>query len=417
MTAAEPAPRENVLRPDSPESVLDAVRWAAAEETPLEIIGRGSKRGVGRPVQAEYTLDLSGLTGVTLYEPDELVLSARAGTSVAEIEALLAEHDQELAFEPLDYGGLANGEADLGTIGGALAANVSGPRRLKAGAARDHVLGIHAVSGRGEAFKSGGRVVKNVTGYDLPRGLAGSWGTLAIVTELTFKVLPRAETAATVLLTGLDDATAVRAMCGAMGSTNEVSGAAHLPAGAAARLPLPDLAGLGQALTALRLEGVGPSVAYRTEKLVERMGAVGPVETLDTAATRALWAAIRDAVPFAGRQAPLWRVSVAPTAGPAIAAALAGQPVRHFYDWSGGLIWLEVADEAASDDAFAGTIRTAIEAAGGGHATLVRGSAALRTSVPPFQPQPDALAALSRRLKQQFDPRGILNPGRMVAGF
>jgi glycolate oxidase FAD binding subunit len=407
----------SILRPETPEAVLEAVRWAAAEETPLEVVGHGSKRAVGRPVQAEYTLDLSRLSGVTLYEPDELVLSARAGTPVAEIEALLAEHNQELAFEPLDYGRLCGDGTDLGTVGGVLAANVSGPRRIKAGAARDHVLGIHAVSGRGEAFKSGGRVVKNVTGYDLPRGLAGSWGTLAVVTDLSLKVLPRAETAATVLVAGLDDVTAVQAMCGAMGSTSEVSAAAHLPAEAAAALPLPELAGLGQALTALRLEGVGPSVAYRLGKLVEQMGAAGPVETLDAAATQALWRAIRDAAPFAGREAPLWRVSVAPTAGPAIMAALAAAPVRHFYDWSGGLIWVEVADESASEDAFAGVIRTAIESAGGGHAALVRGSAALRTSVPPFQPQPEPLAALSRRLKHNFDPKGILNPGRMTAGI
>ena len=406
----------SILRPDTPEAVLAAVRWAAAEETPLEVVGRASKRSVGRPVQAEYTLDLSGLSGVTLYEPDELVLSARASTPVAEIEALLAEQCQELAFEPLDYGALTGNGADLGTIGGVLAANVSGPRRIKAGAARDHALGIQAVSGRGEAFKSGGRVVKNVTGYDLPRGLAGSWGTLAVFTDVTFKVLPRAETAATVLVTGLDDAAAVQAMCVAMGSANEVSGAAHLPADTAARLPLPELAGLGRALTALRLEGVGPSVAYRREKLAELMRASGAVEMVESETSRALWAAIRDAAPFAGRSTPLWRVSVAPTAGSSVAAALAGQPVRHFYDWSGGLVWIEVAEEGASHDAFAGAIRAAIQAAGGGHATLVRGSAALRSAVPAFEPQPEALAALSRRLKSSFDPAGILNPGRMAAG-
>lgn len=406
----------SILRPDSSEAVLDAVRWAAAEETPLEVVGRGSKRSIGRPVQAEYTLDLSALSGVTLYEPDELVLSARAGTPIAEIEALLAEHNQELSFEPLDYGALTGNGADLGTIGGVLAANVSGPRRIRAGAARDHALGIHAVSGRGEAFKSGGRVVKNVTGYDLPRGLAGSWGTLAVLTDVTLKVLPRAETAATVLVTGLDDAGAVKAMCAAMGSANEVAGAAHLPAGAAERLPLPALAGLGRALTALRLEGFGPSVAYRTEKLTELMRAAGPVETLDAAATQDLWAAIRDATPVAGRDTPLWRVSVAPTAGPSIVAALQGGPVRHFYDWSGGLVWIALEGEGASGDALAGAIRGAIRATGGGHATLVRGSAALRSAVPPFEPQPDALAALSRRLKANFDPKGILNPGRMAVG-
>src|SRR5829696_8465816 len=202
----------STLRPASPQDVLNAVVWAAAEETPLEIVGHGSKRGVGRPVQAEWTLDLSGVTGITLYEPDELVLSARAGTPLAEIEALLAAHGQQLDFEPMDYGPIFGAESGRGTIGGTLASNLSGPRRLKAGAARDHILGVRAVSGRGEAFKSGGRVVKNVTGYDLSKGLAGSWGTLAVVTELTFKVLPRPESAATLVIAGLDDYAAIAAL-------------------------------------------------------------------------------------------------------------------------------------------------------------------------------------------------------------
>jgi glycolate oxidase FAD binding subunit len=185
--------------PATAEETLNIVRWAAGEETPLEIVGHGSKRGIGRPSQAEHVLDLSQLSGVTLYEPEELVLSARAGTPLAEIEALLERHNQQLAFEPMDYGPLLGGEPGRGTIGGVLGANLSGPRRIKAGAARDHVLGVNAVSGRGEAFKSGGRVVKNVTGYDLSKGLAGSWGTLAVVTDVTFKVLPAAETERTLV--------------------------------------------------------------------------------------------------------------------------------------------------------------------------------------------------------------------------
>ncbi|HEU5019272.1 MAG TPA: FAD-binding protein, partial [Pseudolabrys sp.] len=219
----------DTLNPRDIKEVEESVRWALGEEKTLEIVGQGSKRALGRPSQTDLTLDLSGLSGVTLYEPAELVLSARVGTPLAEIEKLLAENGQELGFEPLDYGPLLGGEAGRGTLGGAIAANLSGPRRIKAGAARDHFLGVTAVTGRGETVKSGGRVVKNVTGYDLCKLIAGSWGTLAVMADITVKVLPRAETESTVLIAGLEDARACEAMATAMGSSCDVSGAAHLP--------------------------------------------------------------------------------------------------------------------------------------------------------------------------------------------
>ena len=405
----------STFKPDTAEAVLEAVAWAAAEEAPLEILGQGSKRGVGRPVQAEYGLDLSGLTGVTLYEPEELVLSAKAGTSMAEIDRLLRERNQALAFEPMDYGPLFGAARGRGTIGGTLAANSSGPRRIKAGAARDHVLGIQAVSGRGEAFKSGGRVVKNVTGYDLSKGLAGSWGTLAVVTEATFKVLPRPETTATLVISGLTDGKAVATLCEAMGTPWEVSGAAHLPEAVVAEVPDAAFAAGGAAATLIRLEGIEPSVAYRAEKLKNLFAGLGGIAVLTHEASEALWRSVRDAEVFEATSAPVWRLSVAPTAGPVVVAALAElHTIRYFYDWSGGLIWLEATD--AGDDGLAREMRVAVAMAGGGHATLVRGTPALRAAIAPFEPQPGPLAALSRRLKEQFDPRGILNPGRMVAG-
>ena len=321
--------------------MLDAVAWAAAEEVPLEIVGHGTKRGVGRPVQAEYTLDLSGLTGITLYEPEELVLSAMAGTPLAEIEQLLQEHNQALAFEPMDYGPLFGAARGRGTIGGVLAANVSGPRRIKAGAARDHVLGVKAVSGRGEAFKSGGRVVKNVTGYDLSKGLAGSWGTLAVVTEVTFKVLPRPEHVATLAIAGLDDARAIAALCEAMGTPWEVSGAAHLPEAVVAAAPDAAIATSGRAATLIRLEGFAPSIAYRAEKLKAQFAPLGEISMLQGESAERLWRAVRDAAIFDATMHPVWRVSVAPSAGPAVIAAVRNRhESRHFYDWSGGLVWI-----------------------------------------------------------------------------
>lgn len=397
--------------PTTAAEVLDAVRWAAGEEQPLEIVGRGTKRGIGRPAQTEHAVDLSGLTGVTLYEPEELVLSARAGTPLAEVEALLAARGQEFAFEPMDYAPLLTGKASSngksGTVGGALAANLSGPRRLKAGAARDHILGVYAVSGRGEAFKAGGRVVKNVTGYDLSKAMAGSWGTLAVVTDLTFKVLPRAETETTVALRRLDDEKAVAAMAAALASSAEVSGAAHLPELVAARVAGGMLG--SDPATLLRVDGFGPSVAYRVAMLSDLFG--GHVETIEAERSRALWAGIRDVAPYAdGTDRPVWRISLAPSEGWKLVAALRMQvAVDAFYDWQGGLVWLRLEDDPEAD-----LVRRLVRGLGGGHATMVRAPAPIRAAVPVFEPQLGALGALSGRVKSEFDPKGILNPGRMA---
>jgi glycolate oxidase FAD binding subunit len=249
----------------------------------------------------------------------------------------------------------------------------------------------------------------------LSKGLAGSWGTLAVVTDVTFKVLPRAESTATLVVAGLDDQRAVAALCEAMGSPWEVSGAAHLPEAVVAEVPDAAFAAGGRSATLIRLQGFAPSVDYRAEKLRAGLAPLGHVGVLATEASEALWRAVRDAVVFEATDGPVWRVSVAPTAGPQVVAAIRRRAaLRYFYDWSGGLVWIEIAEGA--QDGLASEIRAAVAAAGGGHATLVRGSPVLRNAVAPFEPQPEPLAALSRRLKQQFDPRSILNPGRMVAG-
>jgi glycolate oxidase FAD binding subunit len=399
----------NPLTPRDAQDVLSAVQEAARASRPLEVFGHGTKRRVGRPVAARQMLDLSNLSGVVFYDPEEIVLSVRAGTPLAEIDALLAAQNQELAFEPMDYGPLFGAPRDGGTIGGALAANVSGPRRIKAGAARDHILGVSAVSGRGETFKSGGRVVKNVTGYDLSKGMAGSWGTLAVFTELTFKVLPRAEASSTFAIFGLDDRTGIDVLCAAMGSPGEISGAVHLPAGLTPHFPA--LASYGFSCTLLRLEGFRPSVLYRARHLAERFGKGRETVRIDDAASIELWRAIRDAEPFADRENTLWRISCTPSRSPAIVERLrAALRFRYFYDWSGGLLWIELADDAP--DTGADLMRKTVHAMGGGHATLIRIEDP-DLGIPRFEPQPAALAALSVRLKQSFDPLGILNPGRM----
>src|SRR5947209_19652863 len=386
----------SLLKPRHGKDVEAAVQWALAEAKTLEIIGDGSKRGTVRAAQGDLSTDLSDLSGITLYEPDELILSAKAGTPIAEIEALLAKSNQELAFEPIDYGPVFGAAPKLdgksrGTIGGVLAANLSGPRRVKAGAARDHFLGFTAVSGRGETFKSGGRVVKNVTGYDLCKLMAGSWGTLAALTDVTVKVLPRAESEETVLVLGLDDAAAARAMSAAMGSPNDVSGAAHFPAPLAASIQ----AEAGKAITALRLEGVAPSVVHRRRALETLLKPYGEMALLEGAASRDVWRVIRNVMPFTGGARALWRISVAPTRGHEVAAAI-GEGAEYFYDWAGGLIWAALPAEA---DGGATRVRRAV--AGNGHATLIRAPAAIRASVPVFEPQDAALAGLTKRSEER----------------
>ncbi|MGC2115906.1 MAG: glycolate oxidase subunit GlcE [Pseudolabrys sp.] len=401
----------DTLKPRDGKEVEEAVRWALGNDKPLELAGQGTKRAIGRPSQTDLTLDLSGLTGVTLYEPAELVLSARAGTPLSEIEALLDKNNQEFAFEPMDYGPMLGGEASRGTLGGAIAANLSGPRRIKSGAARDHFLGVTAVTGRAETIKSGGRVVKNVTGYDLCKLLAGSWGTLGAMTDITVKVLPKAETEATVLVAGLDDARACAAMAAAMGSSCDVSGAAHLPDHLASGF---DGLPRSEASTVLRLEGFAPSVAHRRETLAGLMKNFGPVAFLDGKNSRALWLSIRNVKPFAAdsvRARPLWRISVAPSRGHEIAAAIT-PAAQMFYDWGGGLIWVAMPFTNEPD---AAAIRAAVSVVGG-HATLIRAPAAVRAAVDVFAPEDPASRSLGKRVKESFDPKGVLNPGRMWAG-
>ena len=403
------------LKPGDAKEVEDAVRWAIAGGKALEVVGRGTKRAIGRAAQWDATLDLSGLSGITLYEPEELVLSAKAGTPLAEIEARVAASKQELAFEPMDYSVVLGTPVGAATIGGVIAANLSGPRRIKAGAARDHFLGVNAVSGRGETFKSGGRVVKNVTGYDLCKLLAGSWGTLAAMTDVTLKTLPRAETEETVLVLNLDDATARKVMAAATGSYGDMSAAAHLPKTVAERIA--ETASAATAVTAFRLEGVAPSVLERKGILQAVLSPFGALATLGEEASRGFWRAVRDVAPFAANgpagARDLWRISTEPMRGADVGRTLAEQAdAELIYDWAGGLVWAAL---PAADDARAPVVRTAVAAAGG-HATLIRAPAAVRAAVDVFTPEPVALAALTKRVRESFDPQGVLNAGRMWAG-
>ena len=384
------------IKPRNAKEMRQAVEWALNDGATLDVRGSGSKTSLGRPMRCDQVLDVSGISGIVDYAPEELVVTLRAGTPLREVEALLSQRNQMLAFEPPDLGPLLGGAPGEGTLVGTLMGNFAGPRRLSAGAARDHLLGFSGVNGRGESFKSGGRVMKNVTGYDLSKLIAGSWGTLAVLDEVSVKVLPAPDQTRTLVLRGLSDAAAVTAMCAAMGSPHEVSGAVHI-----------------EDTTALRVEGVAPSVEARLKGLRALLaGTSAKIDELGTLESRAFWREVRDAAPLgAAKDEIVWRLSCPPTEGPAIVARIKVQQpgLKAFYDWSGGLIWLALPQSPDADHLL---VRGALGATGG-HATLIRAPEPVRAAVPVFQPTSPALAALASRVKESFDPKGLFNPGRM----
>jgi glycolate oxidase FAD binding subunit len=394
----------SVLTPQSEREAADMIRAAGGDGRPLIIAGGATRTELGRPPGNGQGLSSAGLTGVTMYEPVEMVFSAAAGTPLAAIETMLADQGQCLAFEPMDHRALFGTQGEP-TIGGVAACNVSGPRRIAVGAARDSLIGLRLVNGRGEVIKSGGRVMKNVTGLDLVKLNAGALGTLGLITEVTFKVLPRAAQRATLALRDLDDRRAVTALSVALGSPYEISAAAHLPAGLAD----------DRALTLIRIENNPVSVAYRVGRLQALLAEQGAAALLAESEADGLWRAIRDVSLLCKPHAnAVWRISLPPSRAPDLISRLGEEAGRrHYFDWGGGLVWLARPNE---DEARASALRGVVNACGG-HATLVRAGAALRASVPVFEPLAPALMRLTGAIKLAFDPNRILNPGRMYAGI
>lgn len=372
-----------------PQSEAELAAVVAEASGPLRIIG-GRTRPIGHEIVGQ-DLSVAGITGIELYEPGSLTIVARAGTPLSEIEEALSEHGQRLAFEPMDHRGLL-GTKGVPTIGGVVAANVSGPRRVQVGACRDYLLGVRFVDGHGKIIKNGGRVMKNVTGYDLTKLMAGSYGTLGVLSEVAFKVLPTPEAIATLKITGLSDADGQRAMSLAIGSPFEITGAAHL----AERKGEP-------AKTMIRIEGFETSVSYRAKELVGLLGAIGEVQ-MDFDPDNALveWQSIRDVERFQDVAGDVWKISVKPSDGADVGSRIGADDL--IYDWAGGLVWALVPE---------GTdVRQKIGQFNG-HATLVRANRDTRANIPVFQPEPASLAAIAAGLRAKFDPKSILNPGLM----
>ncbi len=373
------------MRPTSEGELAELIRGLDA---PVQIRGGGT-RGFGGSVPGEV-LKTGGLSGISLYEPGALTLVARAGTPLAEIEAALAAEGQALAFEPMDHRPVLGTSGDP-TIGGVVACNLSGPRRVSAGACRDFLLGVRFVTGTGEIVKNGGRVMKNVTGYDLVKLMAGAHGTLGVLTEVSLKVLPAAPARAVLLIHDQTIQQAVTTLSDALGTPFEVSGAAYAPKGID-----------GHPITMIRLEGTEASVIYRADALKSRLGlAEAEVET-NPDRTRAGWAWVRDAELFKDTPGDLWRISVKPSDAPDIVALVEAD--RVLLDWGGGLIWAEVPPGTDLRDRLAGLK---------GHATLVRASDETKRALGVFHPEAAPLAKLAKGLCARFDPKGLLNRGLM----
>jgi len=408
--ASDPHPTDEGLAPETESDLEDIVRQALANATALRVVGHGSKIRMGNEITAERAVSLRKLAGIVDYAPHELVMTVRAGTSLLEIGEALRAHQQHLAFEPPFFDRAVAGQSSPGTIGGLLATNLSGPRRFFAGAARDHFLGLRAISGRSEWFKSGGRVVKNVTGYDMCKLLAGAWGTLGLLTEVTVKVLPEPEDETTLAIAGLDEQSAVELLVSAAQRRDPVTGAVHLPIDFARRSRVRAVRGAHAPITVLRLEGTNAAMRARTQALQSAVYGYADMQVLAKETSQALWAEIRDMDLADGPMQPvLWRISVPATrAVETLGALRAAMPGSDgYFDWAGGLIVFAVPAATMNER----RVFAAADAAGG-HATLARRPDDV-AKILGHQPLTPPVAALNERIRKNFDPRGILNPGRL----
>jgi glycolate oxidase FAD binding subunit len=371
------------------DQVVEFVRAARADKTPFEIVAGGTRRAVGRPLRDLPMLDVSGLSGIVKYEPAELIVTARPATSLAEIKAVLGEKHQRLGFDPADWSQLL-GSNGVASLAGATSCDASGSGKLRHGGARDSLLGFRAVNGLGESFRGGAKVVKNVTGFDLPKLVCGAYGTLGVLTELTFRVFPQPQFATTLCLADITPEDGFAALRKIALSALEPAGLAYLPASMHSDV--------GQGAALIKLEGARQPLE---EKIALAHGLLGnAMQRIEDDP----FAAIGCGEKFADISGDIWRVMIARADAPRLAKEL---NLRHWLgDWAGAVLWL------AADPSDAPRIR-AIAAKANGQAMLLRASAASRAGLGLFAPPPPALAALNRSVKAAFDPLSLFNPGRL----
>ena len=403
---------QDTFKPSSREEIAEIIKNCYKKSIPLEINGTKSKNKIGRNFQSEKTLDLSGYSGIIEYKPEELYIKVKAGTPLKEILEAIDKNNQQLAFEPIDFGFLFEGKSNGGTIGGVVACNFAGPRRFKVGSARDHVLGFQGINGKGEVIKSGGTVVKNVTGYDLCKLVSGSYGTLTVLTELSIKVLPKSESSKTLIINNPHLKKAMEYLGTALSSSTDPSGGVFYPERFENNFVFNDLTHKG-ALTAIRIEGPTNSVDQRISRLVKELSLLeNEYSVLDNFQTDLFWGKTRNLEVFSNLKNNLLRVIVPVSETLNVIQKLKKYEINYFLDWGGNLIWLELEQISLK------ILREIKEITKehSGYFTIIKLEDDLKASADIFTIDPIKYK-ISEKIKKSFDPKRIFNPGKMYSGI
>ena len=406
--------------PQNEREVATLIRKFYKSNIPIELIGSGSKRKIGKTLQCAKTLNLSKLNGIIEYLPEELYIKVKAGTSIKAIEQELKKNNQQLVFEPIDFGYFLNGESDYGTAAGQVACNISGSRRFKVGSVRDHVLGFRGVNGRGEIIKSGGVVVKNVTGYDLSKLICGSYGTLVALTEITFKVLPLPEESKTLVINNQKIEKAVHFLDKSISSSNDISGAVFFPdkpmiSGSSMNIEntfkLNDLKQEGS-ITAIRIEGSKNSIDHRIKNLINELQITNlNIAILEVHQSEVFWNKVKALEFFSNSKNNIIRIVIPPSECVNLIYQFSSK-FKYYLDWGGALMWLEVFE--LSEEMFESIRRKVVKR--GGYVTMIKNSNYLPYVEDVFTISSERFN-ISQNIKKSFDPKRILNPGKMYTGI